>query len=1658
MIFTESDLEHRVIRKDAQGVRWQYSDSDGRPIGEGWSKVDPHSHPRAKTYVWVRPYHAVIKELRRVQRKPIADRPTDMISIDPRIFPKLDVGMGNLINEWRNKIRKQLEDYKNPFLAGDRIKIKGKEGIYYVKGVDPKTKKMVAISAVDKEDIQAINYENAERVDEIAPQPWDIHDVVKIKAGAVDKSEVKGEVVGFDNVTGKVRIRIGTGTIDTYPESIIGGEVRGDNAKVLNDISQQLDKDPDAYNLSSDKMVIDSLLRAVRDGRSSVDIREVAEDIQCTAGNAIPINQIRGIFTALHATGRGVMFYNPTLDSMNLENANAAIRLIANKRGIKPYNRGFGWKNITKANMQETYAYNTQDVMLPKEIEDAQGKKLNKGRVIKIEGRKAEVKIGDSIKTYYLGELKDLMGRIIHPDPTDPAAYGSINKNLFWLLRDREECKDYKKGDLVTVTSDLEDEFGKKLRTGEYARVDDATVDGKLRVTFQNGAKAYLSPRQVRQNRVLNDLRELNSKILFNSQDVYSTTTIIGGEKTPPVRVSVGGESKNSSFIEMNFANGDAYYTDESKYFDAVIDDRATQNQTHAILPMNIDEFPDRNRKTLVPNKLLMDTISKLYPCAKKIMIIRELRHFPGDAVSRVKPSGIDDTKTGFPADYPDIVRGIRKSTRKYQDYYEPSGFDAGYDYDPEKGEFFPEPKVGVEPVEKIGWADPFTKFFGKTPSRTYNYTASDLSEMQKRTPVKIRVIIDPTDKDVKNNFGVVHDIPYLARLNSEWNDLSKRPPHAKLIEQQDWDNKIKMSSDGINLYIEIGKNKAGYKSPKFPGVNGEDLTFHELMKMLPANKWSAWEGKYTKNDFEDKMLISSLFTYDPIKKRYQTRLSHYNEAHRLLANFFGHDYGDFVHEDVDKAFCFPADERKLEPLAKSYVENIKIKTSQIQDVIPKEARIGFRWKRMDDSPEGGERGYQRETIDWLMKTPVALLANDQGTGKSACLLGSIIGRFNKGEARRALIICPPSLVASTWPKEIETWCKDQSEIDKIEKDKSLSYDEQNKKIFDLEASVDYGLFSTKNKEKFMQQVLDSKGPFIGVTSYNMAVLHAKELQRLGFDIIALDEAQNIKTGETDKRRGAQRTEVIKDAFGGAKFKIAMSGTPVETSPEDLHSIVSFLNPSLFGSAEQFMQDFVDIDFVKTAEGLKPICVSVKNIGDLHARMQEIFYRVSKKDLEKREQEIIEKSYAERGKASEYNHFLHYGTVTPRLLYPITSLDPDTGKLKFKDLTTPYKGYYDPKLGDPIDLDLPNTEFQKKYKDYIRAVKKANQTLVSEFKGFSKRSERYGAANIRSNGILIKMQQVLNDPYILRKDERFGVDPDYNNPDMPNPKFDTLMNILNAHDAKPFDLKSENLEFDPLNMNPRSLKSDISKREHALNTRGKTIIFCQLVETMEALKNRLEKVNDGAYKGRIVMYAGTQRIAGLSGKTGGGKAMQKEHEELFQNDPEKDILIANDAAQTGLNLPQADLVVNYEMNWNPRAMDQRIDRAHRLGVGKGRQYRPVTAYNLITRNSVEEKKARSHAFRNLLFGAFISNEAEAQKVAKMRFVSDPALMAENKSAVIQDMINDNKDLQNVMSMSAGDVERSVVAKKAQNRMAAVSKKIMTPKRKQGIIGKVLGWL
>ena len=115
----------------------------------------------------------------------------------------------------------------------------------------------------------------------------------------------------------------------------------------------------------------------------------------------------------------------------------------------------------------------------------------------------------------------------------------------------------------------------------------------------------------------------------------------------------------------------------------------------------------------------------------------------------------------------------------------------------------------------------------------------------------------------------------------------------------------------------------------------------------------------------------------------------------------------------------------------------------------------------------------------------------------------------------------------------------------------------------------------------------------------------------------------------------------------------------------------------------------------------------------------------------------------------------------------------------------------------------------------------------------------------------------------------------------------------------------------------------------------KMIVFTEHRDTLNYLEQKIAGVL-GSHDAITTIHGGTQRDE------------RRKRQELFRSDPEVRILLATDAAGEGVNLQNANLMVNYDLPWNPNRLEQRFGRIHRIG-----QQQVCHLWNLVANETRE---------------------------------------------------------------------------------------------------------
>ncbi|MFC7546170.1 DEAD/DEAH box helicase [Plantactinospora sp. GCM10030261] len=207
--------------------------------------------------------------------------------------------------------------------------------------------------------------------------------------------------------------------------------------------------------------------------------------------------------------------------------------------------------------------------------------------------------------------------------------------------------------------------------------------------------------------------------------------------------------------------------------------------------------------------------------------------------------------------------------------------------------------------------------------------------------------------------------------------------------------------------------------------------------------------------------------------------------------------------------------------------------------------RLDHHLAPVDPPPEfvGKLRPYQQRGLSWLSFLQSlklgGILADDMGLGKTIQLLSLVAGDDAATRTGPTLLICPMSLVGN-WQREAVKFTPG------------------------LRVHVHHGSERARGAA-FAAAVRDAD---VVVTTYSIAARDAAALAAVDWHRIVVDEAQAIKNAAT------RQAEAVRSL--PARYRIAMTGTPVENRLADLWSIMEFANPGLLGPASSFRKSYAE--------------------------------------------------------------------------------------------------------------------------------------------------------------------------------------------------------------------------------------------------------------------------------------------------------------------------------------------------------------------------------------------------------------------------------------------------------------------------------------------------
>ena len=198
------------------------------------------------------------------------------------------------------------------------------------------------------------------------------------------------------------------------------------------------------------------------------------------------------------------------------------------------------------------------------------------------------------------------------------------------------------------------------------------------------------------------------------------------------------------------------------------------------------------------------------------------------------------------------------------------------------------------------------------------------------------------------------------------------------------------------------------------------------------------------------------------------------------------------------------------------------------------EYKLDNKWKNI-------LKPYQKDGVNWIFQIFncgfSCCLADDMGLGKTIQAISFLEMSINKRKSSGLIVV--PKIVIENWKNEISKFA---SKLEPI-----MIYGE-----------FDYSLNLNVDSKKIL------------ISTYETVVNHLDFFMKYEFSALILDEAHYVKNITSRRRNSITKIRT--------KFKLALTGTPIENNLSELWSLMDLLNPGLLGHYRQFMRKYSDIN------------------------------------------------------------------------------------------------------------------------------------------------------------------------------------------------------------------------------------------------------------------------------------------------------------------------------------------------------------------------------------------------------------------------------------------------------------------------------------------------
>jgi len=549
---------------------------------------------------------------------------------------------------------------------------------------------------------------------------------------------------------------------------------------------------------------------------------------------------------------------------------------------------------------------------------------------------------------------------------------------------------------------------------------------------------------------------------------------------------------------------------------------------------------------------------------------------------------------------------------------------------------------------------------------------------------------------------------------------------------------------------------------------------------------------------------------------------------------------------------------------------------------------------------------YQIHAALYAFNSPLsrgAILADEVGLGKTI-EAGIIISQL-WAEGKKKILIMTPASLRKQWQDELLSKFGIESEI----------WDGPS-----FNAQV-----STGGNVPFTHD-----GIFI--SSYHFVYSHLGLIEKQPWDVVIIDEAHRFRRvyrGRDASKMAYDIREIIKD-----KPKVLLTATPLQNSLEELYGIASFIDDKLLGSPYSFKTKF-----------LQPI-KDRKELAKLRLEELRTLIRGEEKDDPMSISGIISRTL--RKQVLEYVQFTDRTSIT----FDFTPTDEEV------ELYEKVSAYLQrPHLAAIVatQRNLMVLVYRKLLASSSFAIaatlKKLSENLKSELKLREKKvtSEALSTESINEEELKEEFEESeLEGIELSQKKEKQHINDSFSDDDIKK-EIEELERYYSLATKIKENTKGKELI---------GALAELFKQAQKKKWPEKAVVFTESTRTQEYLSKllRLAGISYTEFNGSNNSPEAREAFARWKKEfpeaaNQGSSSANMRQALIYDFKTNTKVLLTTEAGAEGLNLQFCNIVINYDLPWNPQRVEQRIGRCHRYG----QKYEVVVANFLNTKNHADKR-------------------------------------------------------------------------------------------------------